>query len=83
MKEIFTATIWQEGKWYIAQCREFEIASQGSTKEEALENLTEAIEAHFAPPVATLVPEVIAFEAEVEPWALVDADARASGDRVD
>ena len=66
MKEEFTATVWQEGDWYVAQCREFEIASQGRTKEEALNNLAEAIELHFEPPVATIMPEVIAIEAEVE-----------------
>ena len=65
MKQTFTATVWTEGDWYIAQCRELEIASQGSTKEEALDNLAEAIELHFEPPVATIVPEVIAIEAEV------------------
>jgi len=66
MKEKFTANVWQEGEWYVAQCREIEIASQGKSKDEALDNLTEAIELHFEPPVATIVPEVIAFEAEVE-----------------
>jgi predicted RNase H-like HicB family nuclease len=65
MKQTFTATVWTEGGWYIAQCREVEIASQGITKEEALDNLAEAIELHFEPPVATIVPEVIAIEAEV------------------
>jgi predicted RNase H-like HicB family nuclease len=65
MKKTFTASVWQEGEWYIAQCREVELASQGSSKDEALANLAEAIEAHFEPPVATLVPEVIAIEAEV------------------
>ena len=44
MKETFTAVLWKEGSWYIAQCREFEIASQGKTKEEAMESLSEAIE---------------------------------------
>lgn len=66
MKETFTATVWQEGEWFVAQCREFEIASQGQTKEEALSNLSEAITVHFEPPVATILPEVIAVEAEVE-----------------
>ena len=47
MKEEFTATVWQEGDWYVAQCREFEIASQGRTRDEALDNLSEAIELHF------------------------------------
>ena len=65
IKQTFTATVWTEGDWYIAQCREVEIASQGTTKEEALDNLAEAIELHFEPPVATIVPEVIAIEAEV------------------
>ena len=65
MKQTFTATVWTEGDWYIAQCREVEIASQGTTTEEALDNLAEAIELHFEPPVATIVPEVIAIEAEV------------------
>jgi predicted RNase H-like HicB family nuclease len=66
MKEEFTAAVWQEGDWYIAQCREFEIASQGKSRSEALENLSEAIELHFEPPVATILPEVIAIEVEVE-----------------
>ena len=65
MKQTFTASVWREGDWYIAQCREFELASQGSNKEEALSNLAEAIEVHFEPPVATIVPEVITIEAEV------------------
>ena len=65
MKKVFTATVWKEGEWYIAQCREFEIASQGTSKEEALDNLAEAIEVHFEPPVATILPEVIEIEAEV------------------
>ena len=66
MKEGFTAAVWQEGSWYIAQCREFEIASQGRTREEAIDNLSEAIELHFEPPVATIIPEIVAIEAEVE-----------------
>ena len=65
MKQTFTATVWREDNWYIAQCREFEIASQGNSKEEALNNLAEAIEVHFEPPIATIVPEVITIEAEV------------------
>ncbi|MEP6913257.1 MAG: type II toxin-antitoxin system HicB family antitoxin [bacterium] len=72
MKEKFTATVWQEADWFVAQCREFEIASQGRTKDEARDNLAEAIELHFAPPVATIMPEVIAIEAEV---ALCDPSA--------
>jgi predicted RNase H-like HicB family nuclease len=66
MKETFSAVVWKEGNWYVAQCREFEVASQGQTKEEALKNLAEAIELHLSPPVATIIPEVVYIEAEVE-----------------
>jgi predicted RNase H-like HicB family nuclease len=66
MREKFTATVWQEGEWFIAQCREFEIASQGHSKDEALDNLSEAISVHFDPPVATILPEVLTIEAEIE-----------------
>ena len=66
MKETFTAVVWKEGSWYIAQCREFEVASQGKSREEAMENLTEAIEVHLSPPLATILPEVVSIVAEVE-----------------
>ena len=57
MKQTFTAKVWKEDGWYIAQCQEFEIASQGSSKEAVLNNLAEAIGMHFEPPVATIVPD--------------------------
>ena len=66
MKQRFTARVWREGEWYVAQCRQFEIASQGASKEEALENLSEAISLHFEPPVATILPEVLTTETEIE-----------------
>jgi predicted RNase H-like HicB family nuclease len=59
MTQEFTATVWQEGEWFVAQCREVEIASQGATEEEALDNLREALELHFEPPRATILPRRI------------------------
>ena len=47
MKRPFTATVWREGDWYVSQCLEIDIASQGETEEEALDNLKEALELHF------------------------------------
>jgi len=44
MKQKFSAGIWPEGDWYVAQCLEVDIASQGKTPEEALANLREAVE---------------------------------------
>lgn len=43
----FSASIWQEGVGYVAQCIEIDLASQGATKEEALANLREAVDLFF------------------------------------
>lgn len=65
MKRSFAATVWQEGNWYISQCLEVDVASQGESEEEALANLREALELHFEPPVATRPPKVRMIEVEV------------------
>jgi predicted RNase H-like HicB family nuclease len=65
MKRPFAATIWREGAWYVAQCLEVDVASQGETEEEALANLKEALELHFEPPQATRAPAVRTIEVEV------------------
>ena len=40
----FTAIIQREGEGFVALCPEFDIASQGTTVEEARLNLNEAVE---------------------------------------
>ena len=65
MKQSFTASISQEGEWYIAQCMQIDVASQGSTEDEALENLRDALELHFTPPVATVTPRVRHIEIDI------------------
>ncbi|HEV2952947.1 MAG TPA: type II toxin-antitoxin system HicB family antitoxin [Candidatus Dormibacteraeota bacterium] len=42
-----TAAISQEEGWYVARCLEVEVASQGESFEEAMANLTEALELYF------------------------------------
>ena len=42
-----TAAVTKEGTWYVAQCLEVDVASQGETVEEALANLQEALALHF------------------------------------
>lgn len=42
-----SALVWQEKDWHVAKCVEIEIASQGKTKQEALDNLIEALELYF------------------------------------
>ena len=65
MKKTFTASIWREGDWFIAQCLEVDVASQGETTEAALDNLREALELHFEPPVATVTPQVQSIEVDI------------------
>ncbi len=65
MKRPFAATVWREGDWYVSQCLEVDIASQGETEEEALDNLKEALELYFEEPQATRPPEVRTIEVEV------------------
>ncbi len=55
MKQTFTTSVWQEGDWFVAQCLEVDVASQGATEEEALANLKEALELHFEPARASNV----------------------------
>jgi predicted RNase H-like HicB family nuclease len=57
-----TAAITHEAPWYIARCLEVEVASQGETVEEALDNLREALELYFedAPVPDLAEPPIIA-----------------------
>lgn len=66
MKRAFHASVWQEGDWFVAQCLDVDIASQGANEAEALANLTEALELHFEPPRATVMPAVRALEVEID-----------------
>lgn len=66
MKHQFTAHVWQEGEWYIAQCVEVDVASQGVSEDEALENLRDALALHFTPPVATVTPQLHLLEVEIQ-----------------
>jgi len=65
MKRSFAATVWREADWYVSQCLELDVASQGATEDEALANLKEALELHFEPPLATRLPSVRMIEVEV------------------
>ena len=53
MKRVFTASVCKEGNWYVAQALEVDVASQGESVDDALDNLREALELHFEPPVPT------------------------------
>lgn len=61
----FAATVWREGDWYVSQCLEVDVASQGETESEALANLKEALELYYEEPHATRPPQVRMIEVEV------------------
>lgn len=58
MKRTFTASITHEGDWYVAQCLEVDVASQGETAEQALANLGEALALYFTLPLVTTLPDL-------------------------
>lgn len=66
MKRKFTATVWQEGDWHVAQCIEVDVVSQGNTEQEALKNLAEAIQLYFeTPTVAASTSKLMTVEVEI------------------
>lgn len=54
MIRTFTASLWPEDDWIVAQCLEVDVASQGRTEQEAVENLREALELYFQLPMPRL-----------------------------
>ena len=46
MKEI-DIVVWKEQKHYVAQCLNVDVSSFGDTKDEAMQNLKEAVELFF------------------------------------
>jgi predicted RNase H-like HicB family nuclease len=65
MKQMFTAHVWKEDDWYIAQALEVDVASQGESTDEALENLREALKLYFEPPTPTVERQLHHIEVEI------------------
>jgi predicted RNase H-like HicB family nuclease len=65
MKRPFAVTTWQEGEWFVAQCLEVDVASQGESEAEAVANLKEALELYFEEPTASRAAAVKYVEVEV------------------
>lgn len=47
MSRTFTAAVHREDDWYVAQCLEVDVCSQGASIDEALQNLAEAVELYL------------------------------------
>jgi len=58
MERTFTASVGREESWFVAQCVEVDVASQGESEEQALANLREALELHFDEPRPSLQPKM-------------------------
>lgn len=59
-----TAAVYQQEEWYVAQCLEADVASQGRSMEEALNNLRAAVRLYLScspEPVLSDTPVVAAF----------------------
>ena len=63
--QTFTASITQEDKWFVAQCLEVDVSSQGESEDEAINNLREALELYFEPPRPTVMPKICKFEVNI------------------
>ena len=64
-KQTFTASISQESEWFIAQCLEVDVSSQGKSEDEAIDNLIEALKLYFEPPHPTVMPKLRKFEVNI------------------
>ena len=65
MKQSFSVSITEENEIYVAQCLEVDVASQGESEKEALENLQEALSLYFEDPQPSIVPDIKKIEVEV------------------
>ena len=62
------SVIWNEGKYYVAQCLNVDVSSFGKSKREALANLNEAVLLYFEDEKPRDITKVN--RAEVVPFAL-------------
>ncbi len=65
MAREFSAVVTNEDDLFVAQCLDVDLASQGATEEEALENLREALELYFEGP-ATAAPRIRKVTAQID-----------------
>ena len=65
MTRKFNAVVTRDDEWFVAQCLEVDVASQGENEEQALQNLNEALRLHFSDPQATVLPIVRNIELEL------------------
>jgi len=66
MTRDFSAVVQREGDIFVAQCLEVDVASQGTSEEEALANLQEALELYVRSPQASDAPHVSKVRVDID-----------------
>ena len=51
-------SVWQEDKFFVAQCLNLDISSFGDTKEDALNNLDEALDLYFEDANMSIIQQI-------------------------
>lgn len=69
----FRVACWKQDNWYIAQCRDVDIATQGGSPGETHENIREALSLHFDVPENEVI---VKFE-DSEPVTAINVGSRA------
>lgn len=60
MKEtVLKSIVWQEGLYFVAQCLVVDVSSFGDTRQEALQNLDEALALYFEDTPVNKLPIVL------------------------
>jgi predicted RNase H-like HicB family nuclease len=58
-QQIYQSVVYQEGKYYVAQCLNVDVSSFGDNEQEALTNLQEALELYLEGSSAPATPTII------------------------
>ena len=65
MTKLFTICIQKDDSWYIAKCLDNNVASQGGTIEEAIENLREAVALYYEDETLPILTQIFVTTMEV------------------
>jgi predicted RNase H-like HicB family nuclease len=58
-KAVYQSVVYQEGKYYVAQCLNIDVSSFGNSEQDALTNLQDALELYLEDAPATISTTVV------------------------
>ena len=65
MNKLFTVSIQKDDDWFVAKCIENNVASQGKTMDEAMDNLREALALFYEDEALPILPQTFVTALEV------------------